>query len=70
MSVAVDDLPPSVRVGPHDIRFATLGIADAKRNYGTFVPAEQETQLQQEYSSGSMDCTSFYMRSSRWRPCR
>ena len=54
MAVAVDDLPHSVRVGPHDIRFATLGIADAKRNYGTFVPAEQEIQLQQEYGSGSM----------------
>ena len=25
-----------------------------KRNYGTFVPAGQEIQLQQEYSSGSM----------------
>lgn len=54
MPVAVDDLPPSVRVGPHDIRFATLGTADAKKNYGTFVPAEQQIQLQQEYTSGSM----------------
>lgn len=54
MPVPVDDLPPAVRVGPHDIRFATLGTADAKRNYGTFVPAEQEIQLQQEYVSGSM----------------
>lgn len=54
MPVPVDDLPPAVRVGPHDIRFATLGTADAKRNYGTFVPSEQEIQLQREYSSGSM----------------
>jgi hypothetical protein len=54
MPVAVDDLPPAIRVGPHDIRFATLGTADAKKNYGTFVPAELQIQLQQEYSSGSM----------------
>jgi hypothetical protein len=54
MPVPVDDLPPAIRVGPHDIRFATLGTADAKRNYGTFVPAEQEIQLQQKYVSGSM----------------
>lgn len=54
MPVPVDDLPPAIRVGPHDIRFARLGGADAKKNYGTFVPAEQEIQLQQEYVSGSM----------------
>ena len=54
MAVPVDDLPPTIRVGPHDIRFAQLGTADAKKNYGTFVPAEQEIQLQQEYVSGSM----------------
>jgi hypothetical protein len=54
MAVLTDDLPPSIRVGPHDIRFATLGVADAKINYGTFVPAEQEIRLQAEYPSGSM----------------
>jgi hypothetical protein len=54
MAVSVDDLPPAIRVGPHDIRFATLGAAEARKNYGTFVPAEQEIQLQQEYTSGSM----------------
>src|SRR5262249_40571152 len=54
MPIPVDDLPAAIRVGPHDIRFAQLGSADAKRNYGTFVPAEQEIQLQQEYASGSM----------------
>lgn len=54
MSVPIDDLPPSIRVGPHDIRFATLGAAEARKNYGTFVPAEQEIRLHQEYASGSM----------------
>ena len=54
MPVTVDDLPPAIRVGPHDVRFAQLGTADARKNYGTFVPAEQEIQLQPEYVSGSM----------------
>lgn len=54
MAVAIDDLPESIRVGPHDIRFAGLGAADARNNYGTFVPAEQEIRLQQAYASGSM----------------
>ena len=54
MTVSVDDLPPAIRVGPHDIQFARLGAADAKKNYGTFVPAEQQIQLQPEYTSGSM----------------
>lgn len=54
MTVSVDDLPPAVRVGPHDIRFATLGAAEARKNYGAFVPAEQEIRLHQSYASGSM----------------
>jgi hypothetical protein len=54
MPISIDDLPPSVRVGPHDVRFATLGAAEAQRNYGTFVPAEQEIRLHDEYASGSM----------------
>lgn len=54
MAVLIDDLPSSIRVGPHDVRFATLGVADAKNNYGTFVPAEQKIRLQPEYASGSM----------------
>jgi hypothetical protein len=54
MTVPIDDLPPSIRVGPHDIRFAALGAADARNNYGTFVPAEQEIRLQRTYASGSM----------------
>ena len=54
MPISVNDLPPAIRVGPHDIHFVTLGAADAKKNYGTFVPAEQEIQLQSEYGSGSM----------------
>jgi len=54
MSVPIDDLPPAIRVGPHDIRFAALGPAEARKNYGTFVPAEQEIRLHQEYVSGSM----------------
>lgn len=54
MAVPIDDLPPSVRVGPHDIRFAALGVAEARKNYGTFVPAEQEIRLHDEYASGSM----------------
>lgn len=54
MAIPVDDLPPAIGVGPHDIRFATLGTAEARKSYGTFVPAEQEIQLQREYTSGSM----------------
>ena len=54
MLVPIDDLPPAIRVGPHDIRFAALGAAEARKNYGTFVPAEQEIRLHQEYASGSM----------------
>lgn len=54
MTISMDDLPPAVRIGPHDIRFATLGPAEAQRNYGTFVPAEQEIRLHEDYASGSM----------------
>jgi hypothetical protein len=54
MTITIDDLPQSIRVGPHDIRFAALAAAEARRNYGTFVPAEQEIRLHSAYASGSM----------------
>lgn len=50
----MDDLPDCVRVGPHNIRFASLSGSEAKNNYGTFIPADQEIRLQQTYASGSM----------------
>lgn len=50
----MDGLPKTVRVGPHDIRFDQLPPADARNNYGTFVPADQAIRLQREYVSGSM----------------
>lgn len=49
----MDDLPKSVRVGPHDVRFERLNGEDAKRNYGTFLPAELAINLQDKYASGS-----------------
>jgi hypothetical protein len=54
MTVPMDDLPPSIRIGPHEVRFAALAPAEARKNYGTFVPAEQEIRLHPEYASGSM----------------
>jgi hypothetical protein len=54
MTIPIDNLPRAIRIGPHDIRFAALGPAEARKNYGTFVPAEQEIRLHQEYASGSM----------------
>lgn len=49
----MDGLPKSVRVGPHDIRFADLTGADAKKNFGTFDPSTQEICLKDKYPSGS-----------------
>lgn len=54
MTVPIDDLPPSIRIGPHDIHFAVLGPAEGRKNYGTFVPAEQQIRLHERYISGSM----------------
>jgi hypothetical protein len=54
MTIPIDDLPRAIRIGPHEIRFAALGTAEARKNYGTFVPAEQEIRLHQQYASGSM----------------
>ena len=50
----MDGLPKSVRVGPHDIRFADINGDDAKKNYGTFVPTEQAIRLHDQYASGSL----------------
>lgn len=50
----LDDLPESVRIGPHDIKFGALSASESKNNYGMFVPAEQTIRLNNGYVSGSM----------------
>lgn len=52
--VDIDDLPKRLRVGPHDVRFARLSVADARRNYGAFVPAAMEIQLNPQFTCGSL----------------
>lgn len=50
----MDNLPKSVRVGPHDIRFTSLSTADAAHCWAQFSQDDLTIELMGKYPSGSM----------------
>jgi hypothetical protein len=54
MTVTLDDLPKSIRVGPHEYKFGKLSARDAEDNYGQHDPDNQVIELLSDgYASGS-----------------
>jgi hypothetical protein len=49
-----DDLPPTVRVGPHDIILREMSEKDAEEDFGHFKSSELAIGLNKEYPTGSM----------------
>ena len=53
MTVKLDDLPPSVRIGPHDIEIGFFDGKTARKEFGAFQNADAKILLCKEYALGS-----------------
>jgi hypothetical protein len=54
MTILVDDLPGTIRVGPHDIAITYLTDEEAKEDFGYFKTGELTIGISREFVTGSM----------------
>jgi hypothetical protein len=54
MTYKLSKLPPSIRIGPHEIEFSHLDPDSEKVDFGHFYNGDMKIALAKEYSAGSV----------------